>query len=179
MKHIAKLISIFILIFSVNALSAQDFNPEDYREAQSTFVNIDDTRYYILDVPVSPYVIENQAIQIFNDEEINIEIELDDYEIVSMKAVKEIVNPEKTITIKLNQVTKRDNPEVHDYSVMLLKNRLDKDLNYKAMMYIFGHDNWIDTSVVPVPAELQTSEIWPNILLTLVLYDFKFTPRTR
>lgn len=59
--------------------------------------------------------------------------------------------------------------------MMMLKvvNPFKKDLEYEAMMFIVGHDKWIQTNVLPVRANLTGFETWSDVVITLVLSDWK------
>ena len=57
--------------------------------------------------------------------------------------------------------------------ILEVVNPFDKDLEYKAMMYIVGHDKWIQTNVLPVKSKLIGYETWSDVIITLVLSDWK------
>ena len=58
---------------------------------------------------------------------------------------------------------------------MMLKivNPFKKDLEYKAMMFIVGHNQWINTNVLPVKSKLTGYETWSDVIITLVLSEWK------
>jgi len=58
---------------------------------------------------------------------------------------------------------------------MILKvvNPFDKDLEYRAIMYIVGQNKWIQTNVLPVKSRLTGYETWSDVIITLVLSDWK------
>ena len=87
-----------------------------------------------------------------------------------MKVVKENLNPEKTIEIKLTQTVK-------DRKSVKVATPFKKDLEYKAMMFIVGHDKWINTNVLSVKAKLTGYESWTDVIITLVLTEWKFKQR--
>jgi hypothetical protein len=86
-----------------------------------------------------------------------------------MKVVKENLNPMKTIEIELKQEVKE---RVSESLMLKIKNPFKKTLNYKAMMFIVGQDKWISTSVLPIPAELSSFELWKDIIISMVLTDW-------
>jgi len=51
-------------------------------------------------------------------------------------------------------------------------NPFDKNLEYKAVVCFARYNKWDDTSTIPVRAKLTSYESWPDILLSIVLYDF-------
>jgi len=110
------------------------------------------------------------VLQIYPGEKLFIEVETSKSEITSMRVVKENLNPQKTIMVDFTQTTKGKKSE----SMMLkIVNPFEKDLEYKAMMFTVGHDKWIDTNVYPVRAKLTSFEMWSDVIITLVLSDWK------
>lgn len=49
----------------------------------------------------SPYFVREKILQIYSGEKLFIEVEIEKKEIISMKVVKENINPEKTIEVEL------------------------------------------------------------------------------
>jgi hypothetical protein len=56
--------------------------------------------------------------------------------------------------------------------MLSIKNPFDRDMEYKADIYLIKYNRWINTSIVPVKAKLLSYEIWPDIIGTIVLHDF-------
>lgn len=131
---------------------------------------VDGEQYYEQKVASSPYFVKEQVLQIYPGEKLFIEVEIGKKEIISMKVVKENLNPEKTIEIEFIQKTKDRKSEM-----MMLKvvNPFKKNLEYKAMMFIVGNDKWINTNVLPVQANLTGFETWTDVIISLVLSEWK------
>ena len=146
-------------------------NEKEKRDEFTLKLPVDGEQYYEQKVESSPYFVKEKVLQIYPGEKLFIEVELAENEIISMKVVKENLNPEKTIEIKLTQTVKDRKNEM-----MMLKivNPFKKDLEYKAMMFIVGHDKWINTNVLPVKAKLTGYESWTDVIITLVLTEWKF-----
>jgi len=53
-------------------------------------------------------------------------------------------------------------------------NPFNKDMVYKARMFIVGHDKWINTNVFPVKAKMAAYETWSDVIISLVLLDWSF-----
>jgi hypothetical protein len=87
-----------------------------------------------------------------------------------MQVVKENINPKNTIEINFTQNIKNNK---HELMMLKVTNPFTKALSYKARMYVVGSDKWIDTSIIPIPAHLFGYETWPNIIISLALYDWK------
>ncbi len=165
MKKIFSLILLLIIGFSLNA---QNEKPE--REAFKLKVAIDSVNFYQQDVAKSPYFVKEQILQIYPSEKIFIETEIKSDSIYSMSVVKENLNPEKTIIVEFNQNV---NGRMHDGMMLSVKNPFDKTLKYEALMYINGGTEWIPTSIIPIRPNLVNYELWNDVILSLVLVEWK------
>ncbi len=145
-------------------------NEKTNRDEFTLKLPVNGTQFYEQKVDKSPYFVKENVLQIYPGEKLFIEVETTKSEITSMKVVKDNLNPQKTIIIDLTQTTKGRKSE----SMMLkIENPFEKDLEYKAMMFIVGHDKWINTNVYPVRARLTSIEMWSDVIITLVLSDWK------
>jgi hypothetical protein len=57
--------------------------------------------------------------------------------------------------------------------LLTINNPFGKSLNYNAAMYLVGHDRWIDTTIIPIRAGLTNFEMWPDVIITLVLHEWR------
>jgi hypothetical protein len=145
-------------------------NEKTSREEFSLKLPVNGEQFYEQKVDKSPYFIKENVLQIYPGEKLFIEVEKTKSEITSMKVVKDNLNPQKTILIEFAQTTKGRKSE----SMMLkIVNPFNKDLEYKAMMFIVGHDKWINTNVYPVRAKLTNFEMWNDVIISLVLSEWK------
>jgi hypothetical protein len=69
------------------------------RQPYKLKVAVDKSSVYEEDIRATPYVLPNQAIQLYPGETVFIEIEHENGVINNVKAVDKITNPEKTLTI--------------------------------------------------------------------------------
>ena len=122
-------------------------------------------------VQQGPYFVHEKILQVFPGENLFVETEVAGDTIASMKVVKEIKHPEKTITIKFEQVIKDKVPQ---QMILTVSNPFTKSLLYNAAMYRVGSNDWSETSIVPVRAGLSTMEMWSDIIITLALHDWRF-----
>lgn len=161
---------LLILILGLTSLDLFSQNENPYRQEFVLKLPVDGEQFYEQRVVRSPYFVKNKILQIYAGEKIFIEVEKTKNSIDSMKVVKENINPNKTITVELTQNVKDRKSES-----MILKvvNPFDKDLEYKAMMYIVGHNKWIQTNVLPVKSKLAGFETWSDVIITLVLSEWK------
>jgi len=145
-------------------------NDKANREEYTLKLPVDGKQFYQQKIEKTPYFVKENVLQIYPGEKLFIEVETSKSEITSMRVVKENLNPQKTIMVDFTQTTKGKKSE----SMMLkIVNPFEKDLEYKAMMFTVGHDKWIDTNVYPVRAKLTSFEMWSDVIITLVLSDWK------
>ena len=131
---------------------------------------VDGELFYEQKVESSPYFVKENVLQIYPGEKLFIEVEISKKKITSMKVVKDNLNSEFTIEVSLTQTVK-DNK---NKGMMLhIVNPFKKDLEYKAMMFIVGHDQWINTNVLPIKSGLSNYEMWPDVIITLILSDWE------
>jgi hypothetical protein len=161
---------IMTILLSIGFAYTYAQNEKEKRDEFTLKLPVDGEQYYEQKVESSPYFVKEKVLQIYPGEKLFIEVENDKKEITSMKVVKDNLNPEKTIEIEFTQTVKDRKSEM-----MMLKivNPFKKDLEYKVMMYIVGHNKWISTSVLPVKATLSSYETWPDVIITLVLTEWK------
>ncbi|WP_180277207.1 hypothetical protein [Chryseobacterium sp. 52] len=159
---------ILFLCLTANICFGQDVR--EFREPFTLKLAVDSVRFYQQEVPKSKYFVKDAALQIYPGEHIFVEAETKDGIIESMKVVKENKNPSKTIEIEFSQ-----NAEGRKNTGMTLEvsNPFGKMLKYKAMMYIVGKNEWIETSVIPVRPKLKSFEMWNDVIITLVLDQWK------
>lgn len=158
------------ILLSISFAFAYSQNEKVNRDEFNLKLPVDGEQYFEQKVASSPYFVKEKTLQIYPGEKIFIEFEIEKKEIVSMKVVKENLNPEKTIEVELIQTVKDRKSEM----IMLkIVNPFKKDLEYKAMMFIVGHDKWINTNVLPVKSKLTSYETWTDVIITLVLTDWK------
>ena len=159
------------IILSLSSVLAFAQNEKTNREEYTLKLPVNGKQFYEQKVNKSPYFVKDDVLQIYPGEKLFIEVEMTKLEITSMRVVKENLNPQKTIIIDFTQTTKGKKSE----SMMLnIVNPFEKDLEYKAMMFIVGHDKWINTNVYPVRANLTGIEMWSDVIITLALSDWKF-----
>ena len=146
-------------------------NEKPTREGYTLKLPVDGENFYEQKVEKSLYFVKDDILQLYPGEKVFIEVETTGKIINSMKVVKNNLKPKKTIEIEFTQTTKDRKSE----SMMLkIENPFNMDLEYKAMMYIVGHDKWINTNVYPVKAKLTGYEMWNDVIITLALSHWEF-----
>jgi hypothetical protein len=150
------------------SLYAQHSNLLPERAAYKLSLPVKNGSVYEMDVPASPFVQQDNLIQIYPGETLYLEAEENDSHL-KLTSVKKIENPEKTITVRCFQ-----NKEHGEHQGMFLeiRNPFKKDLVYSARMLLMNK-KWVDTDVLPVSAGLLGIETWPDVVLSFALYDWK------
>ena len=154
---------------SVGIMNGQNDNPN--REPFVLTVAVDTINYYQQDVDKTPYFVHNHILQIFPSEKLNIEVEIKNDTIYAMKVVKENLNPSHTIIVDFKQEV---NGKEHGSMMLSVMNPFDKKLIYDAKMFVLGSEKWISTSIIPIYPKLTNFELWNDIILSLVLDNWRF-----
>ncbi len=163
----------FLFLFSVLFLglisSAQ--NDKSNRDAFKLEIAIDSINFYEQNVERSPYFVKEKVLQIYPSETLLIETEIKGDSIYSMKVVKENINPEKTIIIDFQQEVKN---KQNERMILSVTNPFNKTLRYEALMFVNGGSDWTPTSIIPVRPKLKTFEMWNDVILSMVLVEWRF-----
>lgn len=146
-------------------------NDNEFRDAFTLKLAVDSTTFYQQEVARSKYLVKDDILQIYPGEHLFIEAEVKDNKIQSMKVVKENKNPAKTIELEFSQdVSGRQNQGM----MLEVSNPFDKILNYDAMMNVVGKKGWFKTSIISIRPKLKSLELWPQVVITLVLNNWRF-----
>ena len=164
-----KTVCTILMSMIVGCLFAQNEKPD--REAYTLKLPVDGIQFYEQKLNKTPYFVHETTLQLYPGEKLWIEVEKNGTEITSMKVVQKNLNPEKTISVEFTQTAKN---RKNEYMTLTVDNPFNKALEYTAMMYIVGQDKWINTNVYPVRAKMAGIEMWSDVIITLVLRDWKF-----
>ena len=162
----------FILscLFIVSHSFAQS-NDLPIRSAYKFKLAIDKKSFHQTSVKSSPYILKGGSIQIYPGEKVFIEIERIGDEIKSMKSVRENLNPEKTLRILFfQQATDREN----DFMYLNIINPFNKNLKYKAYIFLPVQHKQVETVVDVIQANNETQEAWPHPIEAIALSGWKF-----
>jgi hypothetical protein len=161
-----------LLLFSFMLTSALCYSQNDKpeREAFRLKVAIDVENYFETEIDRSSYFVKEKILQIYPGEDLNIEAVIKGDTIYSMKVVKEVLHPEKTIHLEFSLSTREN---IKDQMILSVTNPFTKKLNYDAAMYIYGHNEWIDTSIIGIQPGLISYEMWNDKILTLALHNWR------
>ena len=142
------------------------------RKPYTLKVAVDKQRTYEEDIPARPYVLPNNAVQLYPGETVFIEIEQENGVVKKVTAVEKPVHPEKTVTISFTQTARK---KVHQMITLSVSNPFSKSLVYSCTMFLLQQQRWVSTNVLPVPAQLSGYETWPDVIVSMALGDWKLT----
>jgi hypothetical protein len=134
-------------------------------------VAVDKKTFYEEDIHATPYILPDNTVQLYPGETVYIEIEQQDGVIKSLRAVKEIADPEKTMIISFTQEA-----EKKEHKMMMLKvvNPFKQQLVYHASIFLMKQKRWVTTDVYPVEGKLAGIETWPDIITSIGLGQWAF-----
>ena len=136
---------------------------------------VDKQTTYEESITAIPYLFPNRSMQIYPGETVYLEVEVKDANIISMKAVKEVTKPSSTLVIKFKQNSDKG---VHQSMALTVENPFDLVLGYEALMFPLKTKKFVKTSIYPVQPGLAGIEMWPDLITTLALGNWKFKPRS-
>jgi hypothetical protein len=161
---------IYILFITVLVYSDDNYISECL--SFNLTLNVDIDNYWQGTIPQSLYVINDNYVQLYPGETLFLKAEIFEDKIIKLFVVKEIVNKNDTIVVEFKQITKEENNRIHNFMMLEIKNPFEKNMEYKADIFLLKYDRWVDTSIIPVKAGLSSYEMWPDIILSIVLHDF-------
>lgn len=131
---------------------------------------VNDQQFYSSQMRESSYIINDSIVQIFPGEKLFVEADVVNDKLSNFQVVKEIRDKSKTLVIDFQQSAKG---KVHEQMILTIDNPFAKQLNYAAAMNLMKDKKWVNTSVYPVMARLESIEMWPDIITSLALFGFK------
>lgn len=156
---------------SFSVLQAQD-TAQLTRKPYTLTMAVDKKNVYEQQVPEAPFIhYPENTIQLFPGETLYVEIEQTDGVIKSMKAVKEITDSSKTITIAFYQVAEKN---IHKSMMLKVQNPFPYQLSYGATMFLLKQKKWYPTDVWPVQPKLIGYETWGDIITSIGLAKWSF-----
>jgi len=161
---------IFLILFFSNIIIFAQNNDLPERSAFTLKLAVNDTNYYQAEIKAVPYVLPDNTIQIYPGENLYIEAEISKKHIISLKSVKENLNPKKTIVISFKQVTDGKN---HSMMILDVENPFNKKLEYKAFILLMKINKWVPTTIIPVRPQIRGIETWPDIIISIALSEWK------
>ena len=160
-----------VLLIAASAISYGQDTTKLKRTPYKLTIVVDKETDYLEDLKSGLYVFPDNTAQLYPGETIYIEVKQEKGSIKSMNAVKENTNPNKTLIIAFSQTVSKG---AHESMMLKVTNPFSQNLIYKAKIYILQQKKWVDTDVYPVEAGLVGFEIWPDIITSIGLGQWKF-----
>lgn len=157
------LLTAMLIVCVTHLLQAQD-TARLKRTPYKLVVPVDKKTTYEEDLKAVPYVLPNNTIQLYPGETVKIEVEQKNGVIQSIRAVKDILDPAKTIIISLLQNAPDSK---HERMTLSVKNPFAWPLLYDAHAYLLFYQKWVRTTVVPVPAGLSAIKSWRDMVTSI------------
>lgn len=164
--------NVFILLSALLTISFYSFGQDTAQLKRVPYkltVAVDKNTFYEEEIKATTYVLPNKAIQLYPGETIYVEVEQENGNIKSLKAVNKIKDSSKTLTLSFTQSTKK---QVHEMMMLKVINPFPNKLIYKANIFLFTQKKWVSTNVYPVEAGLSGFETWPDIITSIGLGDW-------
>ena len=162
-----------IIVFSFLNVYCQNENDLLKRQPYKLKLPVEKKSVYEVDVAESPFVMNKNIVQIYPGETIYVEAEMVN-DSMMLRSVKEIMHPERTITMTCTQAV---NKGKHQSVLLKVTNPFDKALSYSGSMFLMKNNSWVPANVHPVQAKLSSFEIYPDVIITFGLSDWKFIQR--
>jgi hypothetical protein len=160
---------LFLLIIAGTSMYSQD-SVLLKRSAYKLTVAVSKNTFYEESLQEKAYVLPGNTVQLYPGETVFIEIEQSDGVIKSLKAVKEISDASKTVTINFAQAV---NKNIHEQMMLTVKNPFKFNLVYEASIFLYNQKKWVSTSIIPVESGLLGIETWPDIIISIALDNWK------
>ena len=165
-----KILTLCLLLLTFHVY-AQTNNDRPTRDSFTLSMPVSKDSYYQSPIPTSPFVVGPKILQLFPGETVFLEIEEKDGTITNVKSVKENKNPDRTLEISFVQNVEG---KVHSNMVLKVKNPFKRDLLYEAVIRLMKTERWVETSIIPVKAGLLGIEMWPDVIVSIALNEWKF-----
>lgn len=164
------LTSILFLVNSISIVFGQDTTVFK-RGSYKLKIAVDKKNIYTENIKETPFVLPDKTIQLYPFEKIYVEV-IENHGIIGdIRAIKKIQDSSKTLIIELKQISKNN---VHQETMLVIKNPFNYDLYYNANIFLLNQRKWVNTSVLPIEAKISGIETWPDVIISIYLYNFKF-----
>lgn len=160
-----------ICILNSFVASAQIDNEWDERKPFTLQLAVDEENFYESKIDASPYVKGPNILQIYPGEVVYLEVDIKYGKIERLRSVKKNIHPDKTLSISLTQKVAG---KKHEMMLLKVENPFENDLTYTTDILVMQNNKWITTNVLPVKAKLASYEMWPYVIVSAALSDWKF-----
>lgn len=134
---------------------------------------------FSLTMPPPTVIVQHDYVTVLSGQTVYVEADVDGDKLVNLHFVQSPTHPEKTLTLKLQQLEMGQKTSAGSHMMMFtIENPFDRWLKYSAGMMPLdqpsGKDGVYVTDTCPVLSKGSASESWPEPIFQLVLGDFHF-----
>ena len=140
-----------------------------YREDGIIQLHINEKRVYKKSIATSPYIIDNESIQIYPSETINIEATIKNGKIDNLKPVKNVKHPDKTIIVSFQQKLVNNKYNM----VMTIKNPFSQSLIFKSKVSNIKGEKWSKTKRTLVKPYQTIIKSWDKASLSMIFSNLE------
>ena len=172
LKRLSVAVGFIALLFSSHPALANHPIPEEVcvevacRPATEVILALGQGEMGRINVATNPYVYEG-VVSIIAGETIHVEATSLGGTLTDLRFVTAVANEERTITLKFEQ-------RIGIGMLLTVTHPFSKPMKYSAGIHRPGYEEFHQTSICPVPREGGSWEHWPEPLVQLLLYDFRF-----
>lgn len=166
-----RIIISFLFLTLGGSTIAQGPNDRPVRDSVTLMMPVSEENYYESRVPSSPFVVGPNILQLYPGDSIFLEIEYNGSKITGINSVKRNLNPNKTLQISFIQIAEGNK---HSNMILSVNNPFKQDLQYGALIRLMNTEEWKETSIIPVKAGLVGFEMWPDVIVSIALVEWKF-----
>lgn len=170
--RVSAIIGLIVLLTAPQPVVADHPAPEEVcaevecRPATTVILALGNGEMGRVNVATRPYVFDG-VVSIVAGETIYVEAIPHGSTLADLRFVPTVANPERTVTLKFEQ-------RLGIGMVLTVTNPFSEPLKYSAGIHRPGYDEFHRTSICPVWPGVRASEHWPEPLVQLLLFDFRF-----
>jgi hypothetical protein len=165
-----KRIFVFLVCFFLITNLYSQSDSSNLRPAFKLKLLVNSKQFYTAPLGETRYIINDTIIQIFPGEKLFIEANTINNKLVNLSRVDSIKDSSETMIVEFVQESEGKN---HKYMQLIIKNPYNKSLHYTALMNLLKTQKWVSTTVIPIMPKLESIEMWPDILTSLLLTGFE------
>jgi len=155
------------IAYSQNLSDRTARNDLNVREPFMLKLPIDRESYYEKPIPASSFV-EGKAVYILPEEHFGVSVRLYKRRIRSLSYERNVKGAD--VEFKFSRWEKGDGKT---RMLLVIKNRLNRTLQLRALMAVPMGRQLYQTSIIPVQPGIESFEDWPHPIVGLVLHDLK------
>ena len=170
---IFKIIFSVLLFNSVNLIASDDDDLLNVRPSFILRLAIDEQRRWQVEIPQRPYIIENNAVQIFPGDRLLIEAIVVGNEITKLLVVNELRDLNNTIILEFWQNTYEENSLIHQYMWFNVINPFDRIMEFYAEIQLIGESGFRQyPNKFKIMPKSSVNDMFGGIFISMILHGF-------